>query len=883
MTPVVDVKYLSNHPIIKEIKSGEILIYPSGLSNRHGGKRAYSALIGDNNHTKGRLEELINISGIPSLPEAAKIAISKTLSINKSADDIAEIIKQSPSLALKILKLANSSYYSGGSKLTQIKEAVVLLGYKTVKSLVLSIAIKDIFNEKQSKWFHYKSYWLHSIATAFIAQEIAKTLSIKSEEEIYSAGLLHDIGKAVFLTSDAKNYKEAVSLVEKKNYSFIKAEREIFDFDHADVSAFLFRYWELPASLIKPVNNHHLSTEYLISKNDQSSFIIKIANELAHLSGFTSHPGEPPYKTSTLLIDRLGLEKEDLDRILSELKVYLETISDALNIPRTDIKGYFQVLASANEELGRMFISNQQMMGEITRKREECKGLHNLSNLFLGEKKIETATRDTVVFFIKQFRLDSMLMEAYLSGEKSILCTGFLPEMIKKKGKPVQTDEIELNDCIIGRGGVAYDRDSLIRPIYDGDKKEIGKIVIKNKNPIDEDELKPFIDQVALGLTNTRLHTLNRIKTEKLNIALQQLHDEYEKREQLSKLNELILDTSPIGIAIVDTGGTIIHANRESEHILDEALSGKNIASLKIFTDKKEGEKLTALIGKTGNAELTTVSDDRQTYLFVQSVPIENTGHTLILITDITERKENEKRQLQSEKMATLGELAAGIAHNLRSPLAVIKGIPELVLSEIEDGNLKPVRVAGKKETEDTQLSENMRLVQKSMEKTFAIIDSIMEFAKTETAQFEEVRISHVLDDVFLLLEHRLHGKDISFKNNTYNCIVFGNKNMLIQIFVNLCNNALDAVGNKGSIEAKCMRENGKVIIHFIDNGRGIQEEHLEKVFEPFFSTSGKANGTGLGLSVTRRMVILHGGSIKALQRKGGGTIFEIIFPDRSA
>ncbi len=836
----------------------------------------------ENQHIKGRLEELINIRDIPSLPEAAKIAISKTLSLDKSADDIAEIIKQSPPLALKILKLANSSYYSGGSQLTKIKEAVVLLGYKTVKSLILSIAIKDTFNEKQSRWFHYKSYWLHSIATAFIAQEIAKTLSIESEEEIYSAGLLHDIGKVVFLISDAQTYRKAVSLIEEKHYSFIKAELELFDFDHADVSTFLFRYWELPPSLIKPVDNHHRSTEYLISKNDRASFILKIANELAHLSGFTSHPGEPPYKTSNVLIDRLGIGKEDLDSILSKLRAYLETISVALNIPKTDVKGYFQVLSSANEELGKMFISNQRMVDEITRKKEELKGLHNLSNLFLSEKKIETATRNTVVFFIKQFRFDSVLMEVYLSGEKSILCTGFLPTMIKEKERPVQTADIELNDCVISRGGVAYDRNSFICPVYDGDRKEIGKIVIKDSTAVPEEDLKPFIDQVALGLTNTRLHTLNRIKTEKLNIALQQLHDEYEKREQLSKLNELILDTSPIGIVITDKDGNIIHANPESEHILDEPLSGKNIASLKLLADKKEGKKLAALIGKTGDVEMTIENDDRRIHLMIQSVPIKNSPHTLLLITDITERKENEKRQLQSEKMVTLGELSAGIAHNLRSPLAVIKGIPELILSDIESGTLKPIRITGGKETEDTELADNMHLVQKSMEKTFAIIDSIMEFAKKETARFEEVHISHVLDDVFLLLEHRIHGKDISFKNSTHGCAVFANKNMLIQIFVNLFNNALDAVGDRGSIEAKCMHEKGKVIIHFIDDGRGIKEENLEKVFEPFFSTSGKANGTGLGLSVTQRMVILHGGSIKALQRKGGGTVFEIIFPERS-
>jgi signal transduction histidine kinase len=106
---------------------------------------------------------------------------------------------------------------------------------------------------------------------------------------------------------------------------------------------------------------------------------------------------------------------------------------------------------------------------------------------------------------------------------------------------------------------------------------------------------------------------------------------------------------------------------------------------------------------------------------------------------------------------------------------------------------------------------------------------------------------------------------------------------MLTQIFINLFNNSIEAIENSGTIEVSYFKEKGRTIIHFMDDGRGIDPEKLELIFEPFFTTSGKANGAGIGLCITRKMITLHGGSIKALPRKGGGTIIEIIFPEKAA
>ena len=233
--------------------------------------------------------------------------------------------------------------------------------------------------------------------------------------------------------------------------------------------------------------------------------------------------------------------------------------------------------------------------------------------------------------------------------------------------------------------------------------------------------------------------------------------------------------------------------------------------------------------------------------------------------------------------MATLGELAAGVAHNLRSPLAVVKGIPELILSDVEGGTVKITRKEEGKQVKDMEIEENLRLISKSMEKALSIIDSIMEFSKKEPGQFETVELGAVIDEVYTLIEHKLKGRKITFSNKVGPCTLFADRNMTTQIFINLFNNAINAVKDKGAIEVHCKQEKGKTLIHFIDNGVGVDKDKLDQIFEPFFTTTGKANGTGIGLSITRKMVTLHGGSIKALPRSGGGTIIEIIFPERKA
>lgn len=832
------------------------------------------------------LTKTIDIGEIPALPEAARISMYKTLTLEKSAEELSSIIKEDPSLTLKILKVANSPLYLRSGSVTSIKDAIILLGYKTVKAIILSVTIKDIFTGADSDWFSYRNYWLHSIATAFVSEEITRILNLPNEDISYAAGLLHDIGKIILLLSAGEKYRTVVELVEKEKLTFSSAEIKVFGFDHTDASQFLFDYWELPKRLTGPIHGHHLKAVPAIESNDRAGLTLRIANEIAHLAGFAISPAEPPYQASEDIVERLGLLDEDFDVILLNLEKYIKTIVDVLNIPKTDIKGFFHILSSANKELGKMYMENIQMVHEVKTKKGMLSEMNNMSIVFLKERALEAALPQILRSLLRCFHFEAASIEFFLNGERSIFCRAFYPKLYSENQTQIKATDIEESRCIIKRGETTpfEERPSTRTVRYtlkSGDGTELGCLFIHTAEPTEPKEIQTFLDQITLGLNNLRLHLTNKIKTEKLNIAVKQLKDENERKQKLFQLNTLILNNSPYGILSINDTGIIETFNREAENLFMQKLDGKNFFTLRFFLVNNLEKSIKEIVQFGNSGDLSAEWKGKRRTVHVDAIPMEGTRSTLVLVNDVTEQIEDELMVIQKEKMSTLGELAAGIAHNLRSPLAVIKGIPELIISELEQKRLQKPFKAKTGGEEEIDIRENMELITKSMEKAFAIIDSIMDFAKKEVDQVETVDLGQTVEEAFLLIEHKIKGKNIRFVNNIKTEKLIGNKNMLIQIFVNLITNSSEAITEKGVIEVSCKKENGKSIIQVTDTGKGIDKEDLERIFEPFYTTSGRADGTGIGLSITRKMVTLLGGTIRALQKKDGGTIIEIVLPEK--
>ena len=232
----------------------------------------------------------------------------------------------------------------------------------------------------------------------------------------------------------------------------------------------------------------------------------------------------------------------------------------------------------------------------------------------------------------------------------------------------------------------------------------------------------------------------------------------------------------------------------------------------------------------------------------------------------------------QSAKLAAVGELAAGVAHELNQPLMVIRGHAQ----EMIEGNSVPENII-----------KDLRLIEKQTGRMMRIIDHLRAFARQSTGAFEQVNLNDVIDDSFTLITQQLKNLNIEIMKELDESIprIWGDHNRLEQIFLNLMTNAKDAMEEKGegvlSVKTQPIIDmtgdkNGKVtgvLVLFSDTGVGIGDNIMDKIFDPFFTTKEVGKGTGLGLSISYSILKDHGGSITAESNDGTGTTFRLEFP----
>jgi len=232
----------------------------------------------------------------------------------------------------------------------------------------------------------------------------------------------------------------------------------------------------------------------------------------------------------------------------------------------------------------------------------------------------------------------------------------------------------------------------------------------------------------------------------------------------------------------------------------------------------------------------------------------------------------------QSAKLAAVGELAAGVAHELNQPLMVIRGHAQ----EMIEGNSVPENII-----------KDLRLIEKQTGRMMRIIDHLRAFARQSTGAFEQVNLNDVIDDSFTLITQQLKNLNIEIMKELDESIprIWGDHNRLEQIFLNLMTNAKDAMEEKGegvlSVKTQPIMDmtgdkNGKVtgvLVLFSDTGVGIGDNIMDKIFDPFFTTKEVGKGTGLGLSISYSILKDHGGSITAESNDGTGTTFRLEFP----
>ncbi|MBL8028419.1 MAG: PAS domain S-box protein [Fibrobacteres bacterium] len=402
-----------------------------------------------------------------------------------------------------------------------------------------------------------------------------------------------------------------------------------------------------------------------------------------------------------------------------------------------------------------------------------------------------------------------------------------------------------------------------------------GEIIGYLRGPEFEDDLLGDYLSVAV-----RLQALEK-KIESLNFTLQDNHSvsselniKNKVLERERNFNESIISSIAYGLMITDTEGTVMMLNdagRKIFAVASQDVYGQNYETIVADTLKESLlSNATAALssGSTKEVEGYAVSDQLTISYSIAVIrdSFRNVIGLLFLGRDITEWNMMTQQLFQAEKLATMGTMLSGIAHELRNPVTIINARAQRLLTTGETLDEKQVKAVESIEHQSRRMGE--------------IVNNLLDFSRRKVTGYAVADINEIIEAAlsFIALEGRDKGVEIE-RNFTQGCITKCDKNQMEQVFLNLFSNACDAMPNGGKLIITTEISADNIRISVRDTGTGIPEELKKKIFDPFFTTKDAGKGTGLGLAIVYKMIQMHKGRLVVRSTVGEGTTFIILLP----
>ncbi|QNI35479.1 GAF domain-containing sensor histidine kinase [Edaphobacter albus] len=379
--------------------------------------------------------------------------------------------------------------------------------------------------------------------------------------------------------------------------------------------------------------------------------------------------------------------------------------------------------------------------------------------------------------------------------------------------------------------------------------------------------LESLAGYIGIGIQNAQLY--------------RRLEQKITDFERLKEFNENIVESINIGIFAVD---------------LEDRVESWN-AQMEVMFAKPRAEALrqpiSALFPADFVSRFNSVREEQGTHTLYKFRLVLPTGESrvaniaiaplvtrnfvtigrIILVDDITDRIQMEAQLTQSEKLSSIGLLAAGVAHEVNTPLAVISSYAQMLTKHMRD---------------DERLAPVLEKITQQTFRASEIVNGLLNFSRTSGSEFTNVDLNELLRDTLVLLEHQLKTAQIRVETNFDPQLppIHGNRGKLQQVVLNLMLNAKDAMFGlpNSTLRIATFRGTGRVLVRIQDTGSGIEREHLNRIYDPFFTTKTKPQegghkGTGLGLAVTYGIMQEHAGKIHVESEVGVGTAFQLEFP----
>ncbi|KZO62542.1 histidine kinase [Escherichia coli] len=386
--------------------------------------------------------------------------------------------------------------------------------------------------------------------------------------------------------------------------------------------------------------------------------------------------------------------------------------------------------------------------------------------------------------------------------------------------------------------------------------------------------LSANIDIITDGLSNLAQNIPTRLPQlpGEMGQISQSVNNLAQALRETRTLNDLIIENAADGVIAIDRQGDVTTMNPAAEVITGyqrHELVGQPYSMLfdntqfysPVLDTLEHGTEHVAL-------EISFPGRDRTIELSVTTSRIHNTHGemigALVIFSDLTARKETQRRMAQAERLATLGELMAGVAHEVRNPLTAIRGYVQIL----------------RQQTTDPIHQEYLSVVLKEIDSINKVIQQLLDFSRPRHSQWQQVSLNALIEETLVLVQTAGVQARVDFISELDNELspISADRELLKQVLLNILINAVQAISARGKIRIRTWQySDSQQAISIEDNGCGIDLSLQKKIFDPFFTT--KASGTGLGLALSQRIINAHQGDIRVTSLPGYGATFTLILP----
>ena len=413
-------------------------------------------------------------------------------------------------------------------------------------------------------------------------------------------------------------------------------------------------------------------------------------------------------------------------------------------------------------------------------------------------------------------------------------------------------------------------RSTIVTPLAYKDRM-IGSMSLASRRPAafgprGQAILERLAGQIAPAIENARLY-----------------HEAQEQTQEIQRLNEAtnrILDSNPAALLVLrgrDREVVTINSSCCDAFGMEKGqIEGQPLSQILDWVGLEESirESLSSPSGEEAKVMKYPGSNKTERWYMLSAVPLLMEDDTasedeiLLVLNDVTEQRQQQERLLEHSRLASVGELAAGVAHEINNPLAAIHGLSELLQTE----------------NWPDQVSEDARKIQEAAERAANIVQNLLSFARKSEPEKRYLDVGSIVDQALELKAHdfELENIHVGIHHSERAPLTMLDEHQMVQVLLNLFTNAEQAIkdrGGPGEITVTIRLLEDTVRISVSDDGPGIREEHLRSIFDPFFSTKEVGGGTGLGLSICYGIVREHGGEMWVESEEGFGATFHVELP----